>query len=78
MSRTCAGRGRGVVSCVIHRIADPFCQSFQHRDVDFRAFARFSTLNERSEDVGVSIHASGDIGDGNACLAGVRIGACDR
>ena len=74
-----AARGRRrAVEGVVHRVAHPLAQRFEHRDVDVTALARPGAQQQRRQDAGEGVHAGGDVGDRNAGL-GRRVGrAGDR
>ena len=60
---------------VVHGEAHPLGHRFQHRDVEPAALAGATTLYQRGEDIGVCIHARGDVGDRRACLGRFVFGA---
>ena len=64
-----AGRRIGTVEGVVQREPHPFGQGFQHRDVDALPLPGLLAVHQGGEDVGVGIHACGDVGHGWPGLA---------
>ncbi len=66
--RASARRRRLPVVRVVQRKAHPLDHALQHRHVDRLAAAGRRALDQRGEDVGVRVHARGDVGDRAAGL----------
>ena len=58
---------------VIHRVAHPLAHGFQHGHVDMAALARLAAQQQGRQDVGVGIHACGNVGHRDAGFGG-RLG----
>ena len=62
---------------VVRRISHPLSQRLEHRYVDSRALSGPLPAEQRGQNPGIRIHAGRDIGDGNADLARLLLGARD-
>src|SRR3954471_11286715 len=68
---------RAAVHGVVERIAHPFGERLQHRDLDRDALICPTALDECGEDAAVRVHARGDVRDGDADLRRLVLGAGD-
>ena len=78
VARAGARRRRRAVHRVVERVVHPLDQRFEHRDVDVLAAPGLLAVQERREDVRVRVHAGGDVGDRQARLRRLLLGARDR
>ena len=67
--RAGARRRRRPIEGVVHRIAHPLGQRFEHGHIDVAALPGLAAQQQRREDAGVGIHAGRDIGHRVAGLA---------
>ena len=63
---------------VVHGEAHPFTQRLEHGDINVGALTGFAAQQQRRQNVGVAVHARGDVCDGVARLARGVAGTGDR
>ena len=68
----------GTVEAVVQRITHPLGECLEHGNVDVLAFTSLLAVQERRQDVGVGVHAGGDIGNRWTRLGWGVFGACHR
>ncbi len=78
VARAGARRRRRAFVRVVERVAHPFDERFQHRDVDVPAATRGRALQQRGEDVRIGVHAGRDVGDRRSRFRRRLLGAGDR
>ena len=77
VARPGARRRRRAFERVVEREAHPLDERLEHRDVDVLPAPGLAPLQQRGEDARVRVHAGGDVGDRQAGLRRLLLGAGD-